>query len=221
MFARAAKKLLVTSLQGVLLGILMLAAVYVSIGRILIVTIGDYTSTFEDIISEMINLPVSIGTLEGTWTYLDPRFVVQDLVIGTNDEPAIELRHVVLVLNTIASLRELTPVIREVEIDGLKLGLLRDEAGNWSVRGMPRSGKPFDPEPLLESVAYLSFVRLRDVEFDVFGRRGHYKVTSYEDRPFQLSLTENIRTLSWPLYLSYLDSPNTAKTHFQFSGDAR
>ncbi|HIG40164.1 MAG: YhdP family protein [bacterium] len=218
MIARTAKKLIVKTFQALLLGILVLAAVYVSIGRILIVTIDGYKSVFAEIITGAINLPVSIGTLEGTWTYLDPKFVVQDLVIGTKDEPAIELDHVVLVLDTIASFVELTPVIREVEIEGLKLALLRDDAGSWSIRGLPKSGKPFDPEPLLESIAYLTFVRLRDVEFEVFGRRGHYKVTSYKDRPFQLSLTENIRTLSWPLYLSYLDNPETAKTHFQFSG---
>ena len=88
-------------LLAVLLLSLCLAAVYVSIGRVLINTIDHFRPNIETLVSDALNIPVSIRMLDGSWTYLDPKIIVEGLVIGSVENPAIRLRHVVLELDTV------------------------------------------------------------------------------------------------------------------------
>ena len=205
-------------LLAVLLLSLCLAAVYVSIGRVLINTIDHFRPNIETLVSDALNIPVSIRMLDGSWTYLDPKIIVEGLVIGSVENPAIRLRHVVLELDTVATVLKGTIIIRAIELEGLKLSVQRAAEGGWFVVGIPRSEELFNPEPLLDSVAFIESVRLREVDIGVLGQRIRYKVSSDAEHPFELSSINNVKTLSWPLILSYSLDKTTNSTQFQLSG---
>ena len=218
MIARTTRKFVVMSLQGMLLLFLVVAAVYVSIGRIVIRNVDLFQSDFEEIVSRTLNVPVTVSALEGGWTYLDPKLIVRDLVVGSEENPAIDLKRIVLGLDTIASLIHMKPVVREIEIRGLTLALEKDASGLWFVAGLPRSDKPFNSEPLFDAVSSITSVRLDDASIDVFGDRVHYNISSDAEHPFELRRKNKVRTLSWPLTLKYVHNESITSTRFKLAG---
>ncbi|MDP4910791.1 MAG: hypothetical protein NWR09_02780, partial [Pseudomonadales bacterium] len=82
MIVQTTRRLLINLFEATLLGLLILAAAYVSIGRLLISQVDSYRPAIERLLTETLQVPVHIGALSGDWHYLDPQLNVDGFRIG-------------------------------------------------------------------------------------------------------------------------------------------
>lgn len=62
--------------------LLVLLALYVSLGRQLIPLVAEYDAQIEARASEALGMPVRIGSLEGRWNRLAPVLLIHDVQVG-------------------------------------------------------------------------------------------------------------------------------------------
>ena len=89
---------------------LVLTALYVSLGRELIPLVAEYRGDVEAKAREATDMPLSIGSLEGSWSGLAPILLARDVVVSKGAN-GLRLDHVRVVPDVWASL-----LAREVRI---------------------------------------------------------------------------------------------------------
>ncbi len=139
--------------------LLVLLALYVSLGRQFVPLIAEYRADVEAKAQAALGMPVSIGSLEGRWSGLAPVLSAHDVMVGAGPS-ALRLDHVEVIPDIRASLLARELRIARLEVGGLKLDLRQGEDGQWALEGLPRQDdQPLDPEQLLtrlQMVAQLS-----------------------------------------------------------------
>lgn len=185
-------------LQGSVLLVLVVAASYVTIGRILISNVQLYRAEIETKLSDALSVPVSIGSIQGSWSYLDPSIELGQVVIGES-EP-IRVDHMGISIDTVASLREWMPVIKGFSAAGLRLTVAKREE-RWGIEGMPLSDGPFNPEPILTTLKYLSAFDVKDIEIEVNGNLSRFLIKSHPSQVCELQRDGDLRVLVLPLLL--------------------
>ncbi|PTQ71813.1 YhdP family protein [Pseudomonas sp. GV071] len=132
---------------------LIVAALYVSVGRQLVPMVADYRLQAEDRLREAVGLPVTIGSLEGSWRGLAPLLVAHDVQVGEGPS-ALRLDQVRAVPDLWASLSTQQVRVGSLEVDGLQLSAVQDVDGSWHLEGLPQrdNSAPLDPEQLIRSM---------------------------------------------------------------------
>jgi uncharacterized protein (TIGR02099 family) len=208
--------------------ILVLAALYVSLGRQLAPLVAEYRTDIESKVATALQMPVSIGGLEGTWHGFAPIFVARDVVVGQGSN-SMRLEHVRAVPDFWASVRARQVRIARLELDGLQLSLKEDKDGHWALQGLPVSDdKPFDPQQLLTQMQVISRLTLFDSQLTLqpfeqqpqtfkyislslktgsVNQRLDARVTLPDGQPLALNVRSHIRASEWregnaDLYLS-------------------
>ncbi|MBT8766248.1 YhdP family protein [Metapseudomonas boanensis] len=140
---------------------LVLAALYVSLGRELVPFVAAYQAEAEAQASAALGQPVKIGSIEGRWEAMAPLLIAHDVLLGEGDS-AIRLDQLRVVPNMLGSLLARQLRIERLELDGLQLGLLQDKSGKWSVEGFAvKDGQPpFGPRQLEAMMGLVSQVSL-------------------------------------------------------------
>lgn len=185
-------------LQGSLLLLLIVAASYVSIGRILIGNVEQYRTNVESRLTKALSTRVSIGSIEGDWSYLDPSLIFTEVRIGGSE--SIRLAEIGIDMDTIATLREGSLVIKGFSAAGVHLTLKKTE-GKWALKGLPRSDRPFNIEPVLTSLKYLSAFALSDLSVQVEGQSNSFLIKSDPAQHGELERHDNVKSLALPLVL--------------------
>ncbi|MCB1644110.1 MAG: TIGR02099 family protein [Pseudomonadales bacterium] len=202
---RKTRRFLVNLAEVSILVCLVLAAAYVTMGRILLGSADQFRDEIEASLSAALNLPVHIGSIGGDWIYLDPRIEVGKFSIGNPDEPAVTLGLVTLKVDSVKSFQKRTLIVTELTVDGVELVLLQNDNGSWTVEGIPSSDKAVNLSPVLDSLPFLDVVTLQGVDIDVLSERASYKITTDADDPFALVNERGVRSMSWPLKVERLD----------------
>lgn len=213
------RRVIVNLLEGTILVIMIIAAGYVSIGRILVADIGNFRLDIEKSLSERLDIAVHIGKISGGWKYLDPEISIENLVVGNTSRPAVHIGRAFARIDTLASLRERTIVMRNLEIAGLALTIVRNPEGKWQIQGMPRGqgkAKPFNAGPLLDSLDYLRGADISRVNINVKTGRGRYHVTNQPNKPLQLVQEGVQKTIYMPLSVTH--SGNGGASRFELLG---
>lgn len=193
-------RVIALSLEAVVLVVLIAGAAFASMGRILVANIDTFESRIERRLSADLNVPVTVGSIEGAWDYLDPTITIRDLRIGAgSDGAAIEVGLASARLHSIASAREQAIVVSELQLDGIGAELTQDDAGRWRISGMPEGDGGFNMDPIMTSLAWIKAVDVRGVDVTVVGQRRTYNLTSQSDKPMELVENEGRRILSMPL----------------------
>jgi uncharacterized protein YhdP len=193
--------------QNLLLALLIVVALYVSIGRILVGSLDSFRAPITNFAIQQLKVPVRIGKLSGSWSYLDPTINIDALEIGESANPTIRLEKVRLTLDSFYSFLELSPIITNMNISGVALTLRRNERGVWLIEGIPQSDTPLNLESLVESIEYVEFAELENVDVAIYGRTGVYRIRSEADKSFLEANEVGNRKLSWPLEYEADDRP--------------
>ncbi|GAB7533553.1 YhdP family protein [Pseudomonas sp. 3A(2025)] len=139
--------------------LLVLAALYVSLGRQLTPMLAEYRVDVETRAQAALDMPLSIGSLEGRWSGFAPVLLAHDVMIGEG-RSALRLDQVRVVPALWDSLMAREVRIADLEVSGLQMILRQDKDGKWALQGLPqREEKPLDPEQVLtrlQQVAQLS-----------------------------------------------------------------
>ncbi len=194
-------RVFVLALEGLMLLVLIAAAAYVSIGRILVTNVDAFQREIQRGLSNGLNVPVIVGEIRGDWSYVDPILRIVDLRVGATETPAINVGSMTVRIDAVASLREQAIVVNEVEVDGLRLDVSRDADGRWQIVNLPSRGAGFDIEPLVASIPYLRAVSVQDVEMGISGPTRSYRLRTQDNIPLALVDDRAQKAVSIPLSL--------------------
>jgi uncharacterized protein (TIGR02099 family) len=141
---------------------LVLAALYVSLGRELTPLVAEYRAEVQAKAEDALGMPVHIGRLEGTWSGFSPTLLAHDVMIGDGAN-ALRLDQVRVVPDISASLLAREVRIGLLQLSGLSLSLKEDQDGRWRLEGFPvQDDQPFDPEQMLTRMQVLGELSLLD-----------------------------------------------------------
>ncbi|VVN72891.1 YhdP family protein [Pseudomonas fluorescens] len=198
--------------------LLVLTALYVSLGRELTPLVAEYRVEVETKAREALAMPLHIGSLEGTWSDLAPILLVHDVMVGEGAN-ALRLDQVRVVPDVWASLMAREVRIAHLELNGLKLNLKENQDGQWALDGLPLpQDQPFDPEQLLnrlqmvaelsvldsqvtlqpfnETPLTLTYVGL-NLETGATRQRLDARLTLPDGQPLALNLRTRLRASQW------------------------
>lgn len=181
---------------------LVLVALYLSLGRLVTLSVSSYQERIEQFLRDNGLQYVDIGELSGSWRVHDPSLDIVDLIVQPGDEPAIVISRVTLRLDSLRSLLNQRPIVKEIDISGLRLAVERDEERVW-IRGFEEGEGDFDLEYILDSVPHLELLRLDDIHIDFVGPTRTVQLVSEPGSPWLVSAQEDLKHLKLPLLLEY------------------
>ncbi|MBK3508864.1 YhdP family protein [Pseudomonas sp. MF6747] len=198
--------------------VLVLAAVYVSLGRELTPLVAEYRAEIQAKAQAAVDMPVQIGSLEGRWSGFAPVLLAHDVMVGEGSS-ALRLDQVEVVPDIWASLMAREVRIAHLEVSGLQLSVKEDKDGHWALQGLPvQDDQPLDPEQLLTRMQMVKRVSLLDsqVTLQPFGQapltltyvglslhtgatrqRLDARLTLPDGQPLAVNLRTRIRASAW------------------------
>ncbi len=200
------RKRLLSGVRFLLLAIVILAALYVSAGRIAINGISYFQDNLTGAIGTALKVETRLGQLSGHWNRFDPTVELKDLVLGDPENPVIVLDKVSFRLSSLLSLAEMDLIFTEVSIKGIRLQLIELVDGGWQVEGLPKGKGQFNYQPLLDFFTHVEHLTLEEVEIGLSGLKASYEVRDEENSPLQISRAGAVRSLSLPLIVEKLDT---------------
>ncbi|MBL4797588.1 MAG: TIGR02099 family protein [Oleispira sp.] len=111
---------------------LVLLALYTSLGRQLIPLVETLNDDVEKILSAQLNLPVTIGSLEGDWIWFSPAINVNNITLGESDNQ-LHAKRLEAVLDVSASLFYRSLVFKKITLNGVELSVYQDETLTWKI----------------------------------------------------------------------------------------
>ncbi|MBK4989893.1 YhdP family protein [Pseudomonas sp. S36] len=147
---------------GVCALLVVLLALYASLGRELVPLVAEYRADVQRKAAEALGVPVHIGALEGHWSRLAPVFKVRDLQLGEG-ATALRLDDVRVVPDIWRSLLAREVRLSRIQLSGLQLVAREDEQGGWQLEGLPKQDDaPLDPAKLLQRLGQLGRLDIFD-----------------------------------------------------------
>lgn len=142
--------------------LLVVIALYVSLGRELTPLVAEYQAEVEAKVQQAMGLPVQIGSLEGRWSGLSPILLAHDVTVGDGAN-ALRLDQVSVAPDMLGSLLARDLRIGRLELSGLSLSLKEGADGQWQLQGLPmQQDQPMDPEQLLTRLQQVTELSLLD-----------------------------------------------------------
>ncbi|KAB0500413.1 YhdP family protein [Pseudomonas vancouverensis] len=142
--------------------VLVLMALYVSLGRELAPLVAEYRAEVQAKAADALGMSVQIGELEGSWSGFAPIVYVHDLTLGDGAN-ALHLDKVRVVPDLWASLLARKLRIAHLELSGLKISLKEGDDGQWALEGLPvQEDKPLNPEQLLNDMQMVQRLSVLD-----------------------------------------------------------
>lgn len=166
MFERALRGLYAVLALG-----LVLAALYVSLGRALVPLVAEYRGELETRASAALGQRLRIGALEGRWRGFAPQLELRDVRLE-NDGETLQLDRLRVVPDVLASLRSASLRIASLEVHGLQLAVQEEADGSWRVKGVRRSSAPLDPAQIFALLQTPRQLALLDSRLSVQPRDG-------------------------------------------------
>ncbi|UOP08541.1 YhdP family protein [Pseudomonas palleroniana] len=198
--------------------LLVMAAVYVSLGRELTPLVAEYRAQVEAKAQAAVDMPLHIGSLEGRWSGFAPVLLAHDVMVGEGSS-ALRLDQVEVVPDIWASLMALEVRIAHLQVSGLQLSVKEDKDGHWALQGLPvQDEQPLDPGQLLTRMQMVKRVSLLDSQvtlqpFDqapltmtyvglslhtgMTRQRLDARLTLPDGQPLAVSLRSRIRASQW------------------------
>ena len=198
--------------------LLVLAAVYVSLGRELTPLVAEYRAEVEAKAQAALGVPLHIGSLEGRWSGFAPVLLAHDVMVGEGSS-ALRLDQVEVVPAIWDSLMAREVRLAHLQVSSLQLSAKEDKDGHWALQGMPvQDQQPLDPEQLLKRMQMVKRVSLLDSQltlqpFDqapvtltyvglslhtgITRQRLDARLTLPDGQPMALSLRSRIRASQW------------------------
>ncbi len=123
--------------------LLILLAVYVSLGQQLIPLVQNYRSDIESRLSQSLGMPVQLAGVRGAWNQLNPVLYLQQVqlmaAVGTESsapQAAVEIDNIEVELDALASLLGWRLILQTVNINGLAFEFMEQSGGGWQLAGV-------------------------------------------------------------------------------------
>ncbi|CAA0095881.1 YhdP family protein [Zhongshania aliphaticivorans] len=191
MLVRAIRQLY-TLLWGIALVVLVVLALYASLGRQYIGLLDRYQQDIFQQLESFTGVSMQAASVQGSWAGLSPVIDVTDFRLGSGD--AVRLDHARIEVDVLSSLVTGTPKIRQIQVGTLSVDLEQNSEGGWQVAGlMAGDASTGDPEMLINSV-----LGVRSAALGLFAINLHYAngdVTHISSRDFSLRSDDRFRRI--------------------------
>lgn len=154
-------------LYNIILLCLVLITLYVALGQLFITKVRNYKETLTVKLSELIGAPVSIESLEGSWSIFSPNIIVKNIFIGT-PERNLQAEKLVIELNLPKSVLNLDVKVTNIWAERLKLQVIQYPDGGWAPGGIPRQEDPVTIPMILTELQRFAKISLYDSQITVF-----------------------------------------------------
>ncbi|SDZ41472.1 TIGR02099 family protein [Pseudomonas sp. NFIX28] len=142
--------------------LLVLTALYVSLGRELTPLVAEYRTEVQAKAQQALGMPVQIGRLEGSWSGFSPILLAHDVIVGEGAN-ALRLDQVRVAPDLPGSALARQLRVKHLEFSGLNLSLKEAPDGRWALEGLPvQDDQPLDPEQLLNRMQMISELSVLD-----------------------------------------------------------
>ncbi len=160
--------------------LLLVVAVYVSVGRQLLPYVGTYHSDIEAQLSQQLGQTVSIGQLEGSWRRFNPILTLHNVGLAPlNDDsatPLLVLDKLTLELSAWGSLRDRQLLLSSIDIENPELTLQESADGRWQLSGFEAgSGPGLNADQILDLAARVNELTLSNMQLTVRRSDGRSK----------------------------------------------
>ncbi|MGM0434979.1 MAG: YhdP family protein, partial [Pseudomonadota bacterium] len=118
------------------LTLLILAALYVGLGRQVMANLHHFEPEIETALTQALGRPVHLSDLSGDWQGLDPVLRVGEMTVGAQGQADASLGHLKVRLDSWASLVRLRLVFRELRASGGEATLAQQPDGGFAVAGI-------------------------------------------------------------------------------------
>ncbi|MBU2705465.1 TIGR02099 family protein [Zooshikella marina] len=118
--------------------LVVLVALYVSLGRFLLPHLSDYREELAQTLTEYFSAEVSIGQLAGSWQGFNPALVATDVVVKSPQAPqqnTLSAKQIILSFDTLGSILAGSLVFEQLEVNGANVQLQEYSAKQWRLRG--------------------------------------------------------------------------------------
>ena len=147
---------------GISAVVLVVTALYVSVGRELTPLIAEYRVELQNKAREALGMPLTIGSLEGSWSGMAPVLMAHDVMVGEGNH-ALRLDQVQVVPDVWSSLLHRYILIAHLQLNGLQLSARQDQDGHWALEGLPvQDDQPLDPEQFLNQLQRVARLSVLD-----------------------------------------------------------
>ena len=144
--------------------------VLVLVGRQTISVVDGLRPSIVNFLNQSTGMQVNLGKLRGEWPRLLPVIEIENLdIMDANQVSAIVVRQVRAELDLFQTIRHGNAIWHELVADNLTIKLSEDDAGRWSLKGIPGDDNT-DLGVLLEPLIYSRLIHLESVqlEFEFF-----------------------------------------------------
>lgn len=130
-------------LTYVVVSFLVLAAILLSVARLVLPVIEDYKPDIEVWVSDMVGQQVEIATLDAAWYGLEPQLVLKGVLLLSKDrtETFGYLQQARIGLNILGSIYEGRLKPGALTIDGARLSIVRQVDGSITISGLEQGAK--------------------------------------------------------------------------------
>lgn len=119
-------------------GLLIFAALYVSVGRQFTPLIAEYREEIEQQLQQHLQQNIQVEQLQGGWRGLSPLLEARYVTLGDGPS-AIQIEVLHIQPDVIASLLARELRLKAITIEGLQIHLQENPAGQWSLQGLQLS----------------------------------------------------------------------------------
>ncbi|HIE87506.1 MAG TPA: hypothetical protein EYP91_11825, partial [Gammaproteobacteria bacterium] len=182
------------------LGMLVIAAVYLSLGRLATLSVEANQHQIERYLRNSGLDFVELGAIAGDWRVHDPRFIVRDISVKPLGEPALDIDLLVLRVDSVRSLMGGVPIVTEMEISGIRFAVERDEEG-FRIKGFKRGAGNLNVDYVLDSLPHLELLKVDGINVALIGPNIEMHLVSHWDQPWVVSAEDEVKQVSFPLFL--------------------
>ena len=192
--------------------LLLILAVYVSLGRQLLPYVGNYHADLETQLSERLGQQLRFTSIDGQWRRFNPILTLHDVAIASaqsnGDESLVQVDSLTLEVNAWASLLQRRLQIASVAIDQPKFTLEEDAAGRWQLFGFESDPSvALDADQALDLVSRVSDLTLTNLELTL--RRANGESRSFERSRLRIQNRNEQHSLRLDVWQSDVIGPLT------------
>ena len=184
-----------------LLLLLLLAALLLTVARLGLESADRFRPQAERWLSEVLELPVQLGTLEGSWRYAFPILRLNDISVRTplddsGPEGALQIDRLEVELDLLGSMLEGVPIFQRFEVDGVALKW-HQRGGRWLHRPGAEPGRqdqgisPAAWQQLANLLTRQPYAVIRDVHLTLVPEQGNALNITPADLELENALNEH------------------------------
>lgn len=118
-----------------LAGLLIIGALYVSIGRQFMPLMAEYREEIEQQLQQRLQQSVQIEQLTGSWRGFSPLLEARFVTLGEGDD-AVQVDSLYIQPDVVSSLLAREVRFKAVTLTGLQINLQQDQQGHWALQGL-------------------------------------------------------------------------------------